>query len=71
MRCFSERGTHVPMDAAGTTHGNGAQGFADIQIVAKDVPKATESYKKLLALDPTEAHGSSARFVSGPGTITM
>ncbi|KAI9033506.1 hypothetical protein DFJ74DRAFT_701593 [Hyaloraphidium curvatum] len=68
---WNDRSKHVPMDAAATTHGNEAKGFKDIQVVAKDVPKATEAYKKLLGAEPTEAHGASARFASGPGTITI
>jgi hypothetical protein len=68
---YKDRGSFVKMDAAATTHGSGVTGFSDIQVVAKDVPKATEQYKILLGLDPVEAHGASARFASGPGTITM
>lgn len=68
---YANRAGHVKLDAAATTHGAAVTGFADIQIVAKDVAKATEQYKKLLGLEPIEAHGASARFQSGPGTITI
>jgi hypothetical protein len=51
---YKDRGSFVKMDAAATTHGSGVTGFSDIQVVAKDVPKATEQYKILLGLDPVQ-----------------